>query len=80
MQQADLELALADIPLGAIRYFPLLGSTNDEALLLAERGILVGDTGYRTFRLVTHYWITDEAVEKTIRTFKEVLLRPSPSN
>ena len=41
---------------------------------LAERGILIGQSGPRNFRLVTHYWINDEDVEKTIKAFKEVLI------
>jgi threonine aldolase len=40
---------------------------------LKERGILVGVVGVRRFRLVTHYWIDDAAIEDTIRTFEEVL-------
>jgi threonine aldolase len=40
---------------------------------MKERGILVHATGARRFRLVTHYWIDDAAVEKTIAGFKEVL-------
>jgi len=38
MNQADLELALADLSLGVIRYYTRLGSTNDEAARLAEEG------------------------------------------
>lgn len=40
---------------------------------LKERGVLVGTVGARRFRLVTHYWVDDRAIEVTIRTFKEVL-------
>jgi threonine aldolase len=40
---------------------------------LKKRGVLVGAVGLRRFRLVTHYWINDEAIMETIRTFKEVL-------
>ncbi len=40
---------------------------------MQERGILVHATGKRRFRLVTHYWIDDTAVEKTIDAFKAVL-------
>jgi len=40
---------------------------------LKDEGILAGVMGPRQFRLVTHYWIDDRAVEKTIRIFKEIL-------
>lgn len=40
---------------------------------LAEQGLLAGVTGERRFRLVTHYWITDDQVEQAIWTFQSVL-------
>lgn len=40
---------------------------------MQERGILVHATGKRRFRLVTHYWIDDAAVEKTVDAFNAVL-------
>lgn len=40
---------------------------------LAAQGVLVGVTGPRRFRIVTHYWIDDEAVEKTSQAFKKVI-------
>jgi threonine aldolase len=40
---------------------------------LESSGLLVGTVGEREFRLVTHYWIDDRAVENSIRIFKEVL-------
>jgi hypothetical protein len=40
---------------------------------LKERGVLVlGRVGGR-FRAVTHYWISDEDVERTIDAVREVL-------
>jgi threonine aldolase len=36
-------------------------------------GVLVSDAGERRFRLVTHYWIDDAGVEKTIAAFRLVL-------
>ncbi|MDX9866015.1 MAG: low-specificity L-threonine aldolase [Anaerolineaceae bacterium] len=42
------------------------------AALKAE-GILASAAGPRLLRLVTHYWIDDAAVEKTIRAFEKVL-------
>jgi threonine aldolase len=41
-------------------------------LEMAKLGVKVGVVGNRRFRLVTHYWINDSAVEKTIRAFKDV--------
>jgi threonine aldolase len=40
---------------------------------LKERGVLAGVTGKRRFRLVTHYWIDDQAVEKAVCGFAAVL-------
>ncbi len=47
------------------------------ALLLKEKNILVGVVGSRRFRLVTHYWIDDEAVKQAVRAFQEVLQQKS---
>lgn len=43
------------------------------AAQLKRAGILAGVTGRRRFRLVTHYWIDDEAVRRTVAAFAEVL-------
>jgi threonine aldolase len=43
------------------------------AARLREKGVLVGKVGERRFRLVTHYWIDDAAVERTLQAFREVL-------
>jgi threonine aldolase len=40
---------------------------------LKDRGILVGPETYTRFRLVTHYWIDDAAVDRTVQAFAEVL-------
>ena len=40
---------------------------------LKELGVLVGVTGVRRFRLVTHYWINDNGVETAISAFQNVL-------
>jgi len=40
---------------------------------LAKRGILVGLAGKRRFRLVTHFWIDDAAVDATVEAFAAVL-------
>lgn len=38
MNQQELESALADLPLSAVRYFDSIGSTNDESLVWAKKG------------------------------------------
>lgn len=40
---------------------------------LADRGIKVGKTGKRRFRLVTHYWIDDEDLTNVIDAFREIM-------
>lgn len=40
---------------------------------LRERGVLVGVTGKRRFRLVLHYWISDASLERVITAFGNVL-------
>lgn len=42
-------------------------------LQLKQKGILVGAVGEKQFRLVTHYWIDDEAVAACVQGFYEVL-------
>lgn len=48
-------------------------STRDVAERLAEMGVLVGVVGSRSYRLVTHYWIDDAAVDRAIAAFRTVL-------
>jgi threonine aldolase len=48
-------------------------SNNEITARLKDHGILVSDSGPRRFRLVTHYWIDDSAIEKTVATFHAVL-------
>lgn len=40
---------------------------------LAAEGIKIGVVGEKKFRMVTHYWIDDAAVEKTVQVLKRVL-------
>jgi threonine aldolase len=40
---------------------------------MKDRGVLVDAENVRRFRLVTHYWIDDEAVEKTVFAFQKAL-------
>ena len=40
---------------------------------MRDLGILVDPENTRRFRLVTHYWIDESAVEKTIAAFRKAL-------
>jgi threonine aldolase len=40
---------------------------------LAREGVLIGQSGPRNFRLVTHYWINDQDILKTINAVNEVM-------
>ena len=40
---------------------------------MKEQGVLVHATGHRRFRLVTHCWIDDAAVQKTLDAFRVAL-------
>jgi len=48
-------------------------NARDIADILTKDGIRVGVVAERRFRLVTHYWITDEAVNKTLSSFSQIL-------
>ncbi len=58
-------------------FFNLASHTKMSAPELADRlekdGILVSPSGERRFRLVTHCWIDDAAVEKTVSAFSAAL-------
>ncbi len=41
--------------------------------LLKSRGVLVGAVSERRFRLVTHYWIDDAAVDRSVEAFAQML-------
>lgn len=43
------------------------------ATRLKEEGVLVGLTGKRRYRMVTHYWIDDRDVRQVIETFHRLL-------
>ena len=40
---------------------------------LAQQGIKIGVVGERRFRMVTHYWVTDQGVQNTIAAMKGVI-------
>jgi len=48
-------------------------STREIATRLGEMGVKVGVVANRRFRLVVHYWISDEDIVTTIQSFKRVL-------
>jgi len=50
-----------------------IGTASQVARRLADQGVLVGVVSERRFRLVTHYWIDDEAVGQAISAFRAVL-------
>lgn len=45
---------------------------------LAKREVRVGIVGNRRFRLVTHYWIDDAAVDKAILAFQDIGMMLNP--
>ena len=53
------------------RELPL--NAEETGLKLKDRGVLVGVTGERQFRMVVHIWIDDQDIEKVIQVFKDVL-------
>lgn len=46
--------------------------TREIVLRLKELGVLVGAVGSRRFRLVTHYWVDDKAVERAVKAFARI--------
>jgi threonine aldolase len=46
---------------------------NEITEAIKEQGVLVDVTGPRSFRLVTHYWIDDKAIVKTISAFNSAV-------
>jgi len=48
-------------------------SATEAAARLKSSGVLVGVTGKRRFRLVTHYMIEDEDIDRAIIVFREVI-------
>ncbi len=50
-------------------------SAADVATRLKEQGVRVSVVGPRRFRLVTHYWIDDAAVDRAVNAFSQILLK-----
>ena len=65
------------LPYSNMVYLNLANDVKTDTKTITERmlklGILLDPENARRFRLVTHYWIDDSAVEKTIKAFKTVL-------
>jgi threonine aldolase len=40
---------------------------------LASEGVLIGQSGPRNFRLVTHYWVDDQDITKTVQAIIKVM-------
>jgi threonine aldolase len=49
------------------------GEAAEVARRLALHGVRVGQVGSRRFRLVTHYWIDDPAVDRAVAAFAQVV-------
>lgn len=64
-------------PYSNMVYFNLADEVRMGAKQVAEKmkdlGVLLDADHPRRFRLVTHYWVDDDAVEKSIQAFKTVL-------
>jgi threonine aldolase len=48
-------------------------SAGEVAARLKDVGIKVGVVGDRRFRMVTHYWIDDDGVKRTVEAFRKIL-------
>jgi threonine aldolase len=68
---------LGEGPASNMVYFDLSDEVSLSVSQVAEemkkRGVLVDWAGPRRFRLVTHYWVDDAGVEKTLEAFAQVL-------
>ncbi len=66
-------LKLDASPSSNMVYFDLLDevklSVNQIMDEMKKRGVLIDTAGVRRFRLVTHYWVDDAGVEKTLEAF-----------
>jgi len=48
-------------------------STEELVVKLRQQGVLIGAAGVRYYRLVTHYWIDDAAVDQAVSAFNAVM-------
>lgn len=74
---AEMATVMVEPVFTNILYFslaPQVTLTTDEvAARLRAYGILINPRSGRTFRAVTHYWIDDEGVERTLNALREIL-------
>lgn len=54
-----------------VAHIPLVAS--DIKTSLMDLGILIGAVGARRMRLVTHYWVNDEMIERTVEAFEKIM-------
>lgn len=77
LRQVDGLIVDANSPYTNMVYLNLSENVQTDAHLITQKmkdnGVLVDPENPRRFRLVTHYWIDDQAVEKTISAFQRVL-------
>ncbi len=77
LRQIDGVILDESSPFTNMIYFTLAESIKMNAPQIAEKmkelGVLVDPDDWRRFRLVTHYWIDDAAVVKTVSAFKRAL-------
>lgn len=66
-----------DIP-AQLSYSDIILTAGQVAENLKAYGVLVGVVGERRFRLVTHYWISDEDVNRVVAAFRQVLIKVLP--
>ncbi len=74
---AEMPTVMVEPVFTNILYFslaPQVKLTAEEvATRLREYGILIGPRSARSFRAVTHYWIDDEGIERTLKALREIL-------
>ena len=75
---AEMSSVMVEPVFTNILYFSLapqvpLTAAEVAARLRDEYGILIGPRSARSFRAVTHYWIDDEGIERTLKALREVL-------
>jgi threonine aldolase len=70
-------LAVDGVPQTNMVFVSLVDGVPADAEQVVERlsglGVKVGDVAERRFRLVTHYWIDDAAVDRAVETFAQVM-------
>jgi threonine aldolase len=77
LRQVDGLVVDANSPYTNMVYLNLSENVQTDAHQITQKmkdhGVLVDPESPRRFRLVTHYWIDDQAVEKTVSAFQKVL-------